>query len=168
MGIVEDLPIEIQIPLRTGGRFTLKMELSGFIDVCRGIMLQGSAQDEDGKAAIRRSLLSMIYLVVAIAKPGALTPEERSNIGDVLSHIDGIAKGEQWKHPDDPVFSVIAWLLRARSITRAEAVDIAAELMQSPGVLDQDAFRGRVNRWVAARGLPPIGQTKRRPRGLTG
>lgn len=57
-------------------------------------------------------------------------------------------------------------LLRDKRITRDGAATLASALFGLP--ITTDAFRKRVDRWAETHGLPPLGQTKRRPRKLSG
>ena len=167
----ELLRLQLCVPM-SGRIFPIQVDLDTFVLASRLLLMPTISKNPE----IYRGIAAIALLggLVIKASPDAdnrrieHSDEEKQRVDDVINFFAQLIKQEQWEKPDDPVFSAIYHLLRDRIITRAEAVALATPRLESPKTPDQEAFRSRLNRWVAARGLPPIGQTKRTSRKLNG
>jgi hypothetical protein len=67
---------------------------------------------------------------------------------------------------EELIMRLAYYALREKQITREEAAEQASEHLGQQ--FRTEPFRKRLDRWAASRGLPAIGQTKRRSRKLSG
>lgn len=82
------------------------------------------------------------------------------NIESVRAELGTLSKPEDKE--ELLIMSFCYVLLKHRRITREEAAGVAALVLNRP--YDKDAWRKKLDRWVARKGLEPLGQTKRPPR----
>ncbi len=89
---------------------------------------------------------------------------EEHNIASMLQALD--RNREKLANSEEDILDLSYRQLLFKQWTREEAAENASTLLQRP--ISTEAWRKRVDRWAEARGRPPLGQTKRRSRRLSG
>ena len=80
----------------------------------------------------------------------------------VLRGIQNVPEFSQ----EELLLSLAYWNLRLKKTTREESATHASAFLST--TISTDAWRKRVDRWAKAQGYDALGQTKRRPRTLSG
>jgi hypothetical protein len=107
-----------------------------------------------------QAIYDLVYLVLAI-EDEAVNEEKQLQIGFRLEFIYNTL-GSVFSSPEDMLLNFSYALLQTRQITREYAASMASRALGRE--MSTTAWRKRVDRYAEAQGLPPLGQTKRRPR----
>ena len=98
-------------------------------------------------------------IVASLVRPERTT-EEKERLQYALDEL--CTRVDEWTDNEDMLLDQSYVALEQGRWTRARAANIAQTVLKKP--LSTEAWRKRVDRWAEKQGLPPLGQTKRRPR----
>lgn len=162
---ISDNPLEFVFlaPDGKGGAIIMSMPAHAYISIARAFMRVPQKEPERSKEI--NTISGLITVGATIATQGSVPERERlriqRDINGILRYFQTIVSDEKWEDDIDPVFSLSYNMLVKKQATKQDVASLSTEIVGAAEVGSVDAWRKRIDRWAAARKLPPIGQPKR-------